>query len=65
MKITAVCLAPIRGPASRSSDDDATGLVSPHFCQYFGKVLDDTVGHKWKDTVQILEEDLGVAAVAL
>lgn len=40
-------------------------LFSPQFCQYFGKLRDDTVGHAWKDTEQILEEDLGAAAVAM
>jgi aarF domain-containing kinase len=40
-------------------------LFSPQFCQYFGKLRDDTVGHQWKDTVKILEEDLGAAAVAM
>jgi hypothetical protein len=40
-------------------------LFSPEFCQYFGKLRDQTVGHAWKDTCDILEQDLGAAAVAM
>lgn len=34
-------------------------LFSQEFCQYFGKLRDDTVGHAWKDTERILKDDLG------
>jgi aarF domain-containing kinase len=37
-------------------------LFSPEFCNYFGKLRDQTVGHAWKDTEKILLEDLGDAA---
>jgi aarF domain-containing kinase len=35
-------------------------LFSPEFCRYFGKLQDNTVGHKWEETVRILQEDLGL-----
>lgn len=35
-------------------------LFTPEFCRYFGKLQDETVGHAWKETVKILEEDLGL-----
>jgi len=34
-------------------------LFSPEFCMYFGQLRDQTKGHSWKETLQILEEDLG------
>lgn len=34
-------------------------LFSPEFCQYFGKLRDETEGHPWKETKRILEENLG------
>ena len=34
-------------------------LFSPEFCQYFGKLRDDTEGHSWKETQKILEEEFG------
>jgi len=37
-------------------------LFSPEFCQYFGKLQDETAGHSWKETVKILEEELGISA---
>ena len=37
-------------------------LFSPEFCQYFGKLRDDTVGHAWHHTTRILAEDLGELA---
>jgi predicted unusual protein kinase regulating ubiquinone biosynthesis (AarF/ABC1/UbiB family) len=40
-------------------------LFSPEFCQYFGKLRDDTEGHSWKATKQIMEEELGFAKDAL
>jgi predicted unusual protein kinase regulating ubiquinone biosynthesis (AarF/ABC1/UbiB family) len=40
-------------------------LFSPEFCQYFGKLRDDTEGHAWKDTVKILQNELGDARGAL
>ena len=38
-------------------------LFSPEFCSYFGRLQDNTVGHKWKDTQAILKKDLGDAAL--
>jgi len=35
-------------------------LFSPEFCKYFGKLQDETVGHAWRDTVRILQEELGL-----
>jgi aarF domain-containing kinase len=35
-------------------------LFSPEFCQYFGKLRDNTVGHPWRETMQIIQEDLGI-----
>jgi hypothetical protein len=32
-------------------------LFSPEFCQYFGKLQDDTIGHSWKETEKILQQD--------
>lgn len=40
-------------------------LFSPRFCQYFGKLRDDTEGHAWKETQRILQEELGAAQGAL
>lgn len=40
-------------------------LFSPEFCQYFGKLRDETEGHPWKDTERILKEELGSAMGAL
>jgi aarF domain-containing kinase len=40
-------------------------LFSAEFCQYFGKLRDDTIGHSWKETQQILERELGDVASAL
>jgi hypothetical protein len=37
-------------------------LFSPEFCDHFGKLRDDTVGHTWAETKKILEEDLGELA---
>jgi aarF domain-containing kinase len=34
-------------------------LFSPEFCQYFGKLRDDTDGHTWKETQMILENEYG------
>jgi aarF domain-containing kinase len=34
-------------------------LFSPAFCQYFGKLRDDTEGHSWKETLKILDQELG------
>ena len=34
-------------------------LFSPAFCQYFGKLRDDTEGHSWKETVTLLHQELG------
>lgn len=34
-------------------------LFSPEFCQYFGKLRDQTEGHGWEATKEILEQDLG------
>jgi ABC1 atypical kinase-like domain len=34
-------------------------LFSPEFCQYFGKLRDDTEGHKFSHTARIMEEELG------
>jgi ABC1 atypical kinase-like domain len=39
-------------------------LFSPEFCRYFGKLQDETVGHSWKETVKILEQDLGLPAAS-
>ncbi|GKY99144.1 hypothetical protein MPSEU_000869900 [Mayamaea pseudoterrestris] len=30
-------------------------LFSPEFCSYFGKLRDETNGHSWKETLQILQ----------
>lgn len=35
-------------------------LFSPEFCHYFGKLQDETKGHSWKETVKILQEELGL-----
>eukprot|EP00934_Nitzschia_sp_Nitz4_P004982 Nitzschia sp. Nitz4//scaffold7_size249615//61207//64381//NITZ4_001155-RA/size249615-augustus-gene-0.231-mRNA-1//1//CDS//3329558376//4972//frame0 len=40
-------------------------LFSPEFCQYFGKLRDETEGHSWRDTQAILEQELGSAVKAL
>jgi len=40
-------------------------LFSPEFCEYFGKLRDETKGHSWADTQKTLEEDLGIAQGAL
>jgi aarF domain-containing kinase len=40
-------------------------LFSPEFCQYFGKLRDETEGHPWKDTQRILKEELGSAVDAI
>lgn len=40
-------------------------LFSPEFCQYFGKLRDETEGHPWADTERILKEELGSAMDAL
>jgi len=40
-------------------------LFSPEFCQYFGKLRDETVGHGWESTKTMLEEDLGPLANSL
>ncbi len=40
-------------------------LFSPEFCQYFGKLRDETEGHPWADTERILREELGSAMDAL
>jgi hypothetical protein len=40
-------------------------LFSPEFCQYFGKLRDETEGHPWEDTERILKEELGSAMEAL
>jgi len=40
-------------------------LFSPEFCQYFGKLRDETTGHAWKHTKEILDEDLGPLADSL
>lgn len=37
-------------------------LFSPEFCHYFGKLRDETVGHTWGETMQLLEEELGIVA---
>lgn len=37
-------------------------LFSPEFCLYFGKLQDETAGHSWRETAQILHEDLGLPA---
>jgi aarF domain-containing kinase len=34
-------------------------LFSPEFCQYFGKLQDDTNGHGWAETERIMSEELG------
>eukprot|EP00521_Asterionellopsis_glacialis_P015936 CAMPEP_0195305694 /NCGR_PEP_ID=MMETSP0707-20130614/36779_1 /TAXON_ID=33640 /ORGANISM="Asterionellopsis glacialis, Strain CCMP134" /LENGTH=572 /DNA_ID=CAMNT_0040369887 /DNA_START=223 /DNA_END=1941 /DNA_ORIENTATION=- len=34
-------------------------LFSPEFCSRFGKLRDETRGHAWKDTVKLLEHDIG------
>jgi ABC1 atypical kinase-like domain len=34
-------------------------LFSPEFCQHFGKLRDETEGHSWEETKQILEAELG------
>lgn len=39
-------------------------MFSPEFCRYFGKLQDATVGHAWKDTLKILQEDLGLPAAS-
>jgi aarF domain-containing kinase len=38
-------------------------LFSPEFCQYFGKLQDDTEGHSWEDTQRILQTELGEAGL--
>jgi hypothetical protein len=40
-------------------------LFSPEFCQYFGKLRDETVGHPWEDTERILKQELGSAMDAI
>eukprot|EP00980_Cylindrotheca_fusiformis_P001409 scaffold345_cov134-Cylindrotheca_fusiformis.AAC.20 len=40
-------------------------LFSPEFCQYFGKLRDETDGHSWEETKRILEEEFGAANDAL
>ena len=40
-------------------------LFSPEFCQYFGKLRDETEGHPWEDTQRILQNELGSAIGAL
>jgi predicted unusual protein kinase regulating ubiquinone biosynthesis (AarF/ABC1/UbiB family) len=30
-------------------------LFSPEFCQYFGKLRDETIGHTWQETLEILQ----------
>jgi len=40
-------------------------LFSPEFCQYFGKLRDETVGHSWKETQDILQREFGEACGAL
>lgn len=37
-------------------------LFSPEFCQYFGKLRDDTRGHSWRETLKVLEKDLGLVS---
>ena len=37
-------------------------LFSPEFCQYFGKLRDDTEGHSWEETHRILQHELGTLA---
>jgi len=32
-------------------------LFSPQFCQYFGKLRDNTVGHSWEETKRILQDE--------
>mmetsp|Transcript_17754 Transcript_17754/g.19464 ORF Transcript_17754/g.19464 Transcript_17754/m.19464 type:complete len:568 (-) Transcript_17754:1066-2769(-) len=34
-------------------------LFSPKFCNHFSKLQDDTEGHSWKETQQILKDQLG------
>jgi hypothetical protein len=34
-------------------------LFSPEFCQHFGKLRDETEGHSWNETEQILGSELG------
>jgi aarF domain-containing kinase len=34
-------------------------LFSPEFCQYFGKLRDETRGHSWQHTQRIMAEELG------
>ena len=34
-------------------------LFSPEFCQFFGRLQDQTAGHSWKHTQKILQEELG------
>ncbi|KAL3942172.1 MAG: hypothetical protein SGBAC_003597 [Bacillariaceae sp.] len=36
-------------------------LFSPEFCQYFGKLRDETEGHSWKETQRIMEKEFGAA----
>lgn len=40
-------------------------LFSPEFCQYFGKLRDNTEGHSWKETARILETELGTSKEAM
>lgn len=40
-------------------------LFSPEFCQYFGKLRDETEGHSWKETQTILNQELGSAMSAV
>lgn len=40
-------------------------LFSPEFCQYFGKLRDETEGHPWRDTERILAKELGSTMDAL
>jgi ABC1 atypical kinase-like domain len=35
-------------------------LFSPEFCRYFGSLQDKTAGHKWEETVKIIQQDLGL-----
>jgi hypothetical protein len=37
-------------------------LFSPEFCQYFGKLQDDTIGHSWKETQRLLKQEFGNVA---
>ena len=38
-------------------------MFTPEFCQFFGRLRDNTEGHSWKETQQILQKELGEVGV--